>query len=516
MTQAVAVRRDGDTFQARMFWLRAACLLDPASRIAKVAFETGPRSFDDILIEYEGARALRDQYGAPLLREHVQCKWHVAPDQYGYAQLVDPDFINATARSHLQRADDAHRGHAAMGTGSRYTLLTNWRIHRADPLRTIIGTRSNGLRLEKLFDGSTDASRVGKIRKTWREHLGIDDTALRALAGSLAFAEATDSLDDLRERLDVLFGLVGLRRVPAHQSAFSYDDLVFQWMAQGRSTFDRSSFREACAGEGLLAGERRERTVHGVKSFEHPIDRLEDRCADVLDLVPAFDERYIRSDADWAERLYPELRSFLLRAAREGDRIKLALDAHATLAFAAGSVLDVKCGRVVELEQRTGARSVWAPDDGKAGDATLVLNRHEVAGAAPDLAVAVGLTHDIDAHVFGYVAREVPTVGRILGVALSAGRGARVVAGGRHACDVADAVTAAIRSENAARHATVHLFIAAPNAFTFMLGQRHKALGRSTLYEFDFDGARGGSYRASLSLPVSAASTTGLPGLGGP
>ena len=36
MTQAVAVRRDGDAFQARVFWRKAACLLDPKSPVTQV------------------------------------------------------------------------------------------------------------------------------------------------------------------------------------------------------------------------------------------------------------------------------------------------------------------------------------------------------------------------------------------------------------------------------------------------------------------------------------------------
>ncbi len=34
--------------------------------------------------------------------------------------------------------------------------------------------------------------------------------------------------------------------------------------------------------------------VYGVKTFEHPFDRLEDSCHDVLNLVPEFDKRFVR------------------------------------------------------------------------------------------------------------------------------------------------------------------------------------------------------------------------------
>ncbi|SAL09202.1 hypothetical protein AWB64_00101 [Caballeronia sordidicola] len=58
---------------------------------------------------------------------------------------------------------------------------------------------------------------------------------------------------------------------------------------------------------------------------------------------------------------------------------------------------------------------------------------------------------------------------------------------------------------NQKRHANrppLHLFIAAPNAFTFFLGQRQPGLGKITLYEYDFEGANGGGYKPSLSLPI--------------
>ena len=142
------------------------------------------------------------------MREHIQSKWHVTPDSYGYAQLIDPDFINANAKSILQRAQTAQLAYAPDGAGCRFKLLTNWRIDRGDPLRELIGNRSNAMRLERLFGTQTDSSKAGQVRKAWRDHLGINEAELRLLAGTLAFGEATDSLDDWRERLDALFGFV--------------------------------------------------------------------------------------------------------------------------------------------------------------------------------------------------------------------------------------------------------------------------------------------------------------------
>ena len=269
MTQAVAVRRDGDTFQARQFWLRAARLLDPKSPVTRVGFESGPKSFDDIWVEYEPGRQPYAHDGAPLQREHLQCKWHVAPETYGYADLVDPEFINATARSLLQRARDAQLAHAPDGTGARFKLVTNWQIDRSDPLGPMINNRSGSIRLERLYGSKTDNSKEGAVRKAWREHLGIDEDDLRVLANTLAFGHVSETLDDLRERLDEVFDIVGLVRASSNQSTLIYDDIVFQWMAQGRLEFDSRTFREACAREDLLGQSLDRPRVYGVKSFEH-------------------------------------------------------------------------------------------------------------------------------------------------------------------------------------------------------------------------------------------------------
>ena len=123
------------------------------------------------------------------------------------------------------------------GTGVRLKLLTNWQLDRGDPLARMINNRSGSMRLERLYGSKTDKSKEGAVRKRWREHLGIDEDELRLLARTLAFGHVSETLDDLRERLDEVFGVVGLRRVPPNQSTVIYDDLVFQWMAQGRLEF---------------------------------------------------------------------------------------------------------------------------------------------------------------------------------------------------------------------------------------------------------------------------------------
>lgn len=504
MTKAVAVRREGDAFQSRIFWRKAACLLDPSSPVVRVGFESGPKGFDDVWVQYAPDRGPSDQDGNPILREHIQCKWHVSINDYGYADLINPDWINATSYSLLQRARNAQVTYAKNGVGARFKLLTNWRIAQDDPLRTLIYQRSKTLRLDDLFGTKTDASASGKVRKLWREHLDIDDSELRYLVRTLALDTDSTSLDDHRDNLDLLFENRGLRRIPAVESSFVYDDLTFQWLGQGRLEFDRQSFREACSREGLFSKDGKAHSVFGLKSFEHPFDRLEDRCTVVLDLIPHFDEREIQEQAEWETTLYPKLRSFLQSVARDNQYLRLVLDTHVTLAFAAGSVLNIKSGRNIELEQRTIHRQVWHSSDTERDPTwpTWTFDVETLDGQGNDMAVAVSLTHDVLSAVRTYIAKSAPQIDKLLVARPTCGPGARSIASGQHAFDLAEALALQINVMRAHGKVPLHLFISAPNAFTFFLGQRQPSLGQVTLYEYDFERQSESTYTASLSLPI--------------
>jgi hypothetical protein len=507
VTQAISTRRDGDRFQARLFWKKAARMLIETSNIARVGFEVGPKSFDDIWVDYLGYGGPIDHEGVPVARDHYQCKWHVTLGQYGYRDLILPEFINADAHSLLQRARQAQLLHAPEGTGCRFHLYTNWRIAYEDPLRELIHRRANNLRLDKLYAGTTAKSASGLLRKTWCEHLDIPDEALRLLARTLAFSETTESLEEIRERLNELFATAGLRQVPANESAFMYDEVIFQWMAQGRTEFDRSSFYAACEKEGLLEKGSPNPIVYGVKSFEHPTDPLEERCTSVLNLLPKFYERQIRPESNWTTNLYPELRKFLIEAVKAAPSLRLALDAHLTLAVAAGTILNVKSGRSIEIEQRTNDRRIWTATDEESNPAwpSLAFASEEMDQQSVDLVVTVGLTHDPLPMVKSYIAKAGMRPHTRLSALPTTGPASASVQCGRHAVELAEQLVDRIAQYRAefGFDGLVHLFMAVPNAFAFFLGQRLTRVGRVKLYEYDFEGQHGGSYESSLDLPVA-------------
>jgi hypothetical protein len=203
------------------------------------------------------------------------------------------------------------------------------------------------------------------------------------------------------------------------------------------------------------------------------------------------------------------VKSYLLEAAKGGERLRLIIDAHLTLSFAAGSVLNIKSGRIIEIEQRTLGKRIWAPDDDEPDPAwpdwTFSTERIYAADDG-DLAVAVSLTHDTSPRVRDCVKTALPGVRSLLLAAPTSGPGARSVACGRHAFDLAESLAAQIKMLREAGRfvGRAHLFMATPGAFAFYLGQRQVGMGPTTLYEFDFEGDRGESYEPALSLPVLA------------
>ena len=244
--------------------------------------------------------------------------------------------------------------------------------------------------------------------------------------------------------------------------------------------------------------------MFGVKSFEHPFDRLEDRCTVVLDLISHFDERAIRDQAEWATTLYPKLKSFLQTAAIDNQHLRLILDAHITLAFAAGSVLNIKSGRNVEIEQRTVHRHVWHSNEMPRDPSWpgWAFDLETVNESDGDMVVAVCLTHDVVPALKAHIAASLPFASSLLIARPTCGVGSRSVVCGQHAFDLAECLALEINQRRSVNRRPLHLFIAAPNAFTFFLGQRQPGLGETTLYEYDFEGANGGGYKASLSLPI--------------
>jgi hypothetical protein len=116
------------------------------------------------------------------------------------------------------------------------------------------------------------------------------------------------------------------------------------------------------------------------------------------------------------------------------------------------------------------------------------------------VAVVVSVSRDALPDAKAY-AEDVLSICAVVDARPESGIGQRAVEDADHAVALADNLAEVIRANRPKNGGRTHLFIAAPNALSFFLGQHRGALGNVQLYEFDFEGERGGSYSTSISLP---------------
>ena len=507
MADAVLPRWHGDNYQSRVFWDNALNLLDDegTSCIVEVAFEAdGPKAFDDVVVRYDPpvARSGPERVTA----DYHQVKWHVElGGRFGFADLVDPAFIGAKSFSLLQRLAEARE---KAGPGACFTFLTTYRIRDDDPLAELMSGNDRSLLVEKLFDGTkTDGSRMGKVRKLWREHLGLaDDDALRQLLTGFRIFDGHRSLDELKESITLRARTVGVITSSPTSSDFRLDELARALKKRGLNNFTRETFRQMCKDESLLAKIIAAADPYlpvAVRSFLGPASDIVGASPEnTLLLTDSFRQRYLRDDLDWQRDIRPRVDGFLRAKVVQNPKLRLILDAHASVAFIAGSVLDVKSGVSLELVQkgRVGPR-VWRADDGSENGAQAFQVTEHALGDGPEIAVAISVAQSAEAAARAYCSASLPKVGRLVNFALPAGPSQRGVLGGGHAAALAESVANHLRLVKGNDANTVaHVFAAAPNALVFYLGQQHQAIAPCVVYEYDFDRRGNKSYQPSMIM----------------
>ncbi len=502
MADAVVARWHGDNYQARVFWENALNLLLPNTCVAEVAFEAdGPKSFDDVVVNYDPpvAGAGPDRVSA----DYHQVKWHVQTGgRFGYEDFTRPDFIGAQSFSLLQRLEQARR---TAPVSARFTFLTTHRVADGDPLAGLISGNDRSLLVERLFDHTTDRSRMGKVRKCWREHLRLEgDAQLRDVVSGLRVVDGYRSLEELRQAINLKAEVVGLLACNAAESDFRYDELARQLKVRKLNVLNRATLLEVCTEEGLLAERRPEPDGFlpiAIRSFLGPAaDLVGAAPEDTLVLAGDFRQRYLQEGREWQRDIRPRVETFLRGAVKKCGKLRLILDAHASIAFLAGAVLHLKSGVETELVQkgRVGTRT-WRAEDGSGSKGGRFEIEEDRVERGREIAIAVSVSQPASAQASAYVAARLPDVGHFISFEMPAGPGQRSVAGGEHAAALAEQVSNHLRVIKADDpDVVVHVFAAAPNSLLFYLGQHCQAIAPCIVYEFDFDRQAHKTYQPSF------------------
>ena len=504
MVDAVTARWHGDNYQARIFWENAFNLLLPHSCVVEVTFEAnGPKAFDDVVVKYDPpvARSGPERVSA----EYHQVKWHVQTGgRFGYEDFVDPDFIGAQTFSLLERLQQARK---TAPSSAHFAFLTTYRIKDGDPLAVLISGHDRTLLTERLFDGTTDRSRMGKVRKRWREHLKLEnDDELKAVVQGLRVLEGHRTLEELRSEINLKATVVGLLACTAAESDFRYDELARQLKVRQLSALNREAFLQLCRDEGLLVERAAEPDPFlpiAIRSFLGPAaDIVGAAPENTLLLTDHFRQRYLQDDREWQRDIRPTVEAFLRDAVKKSAKLRLILDAHASIAFLAGAVLDLKSGVQTHLVQkgRVGAR-IWRADDGTAARGARFDVVDESVGAGREIAIAISVSQSAAAQARAYVRAKLPDAGTLISFAMPTGPGQQSVAGGEHAAALAEQISNHLRVVKADDpDAVVHIFAACPNSILFFLGQQHQGIAPCIVSEFDFDRRAHKTYQPSFAI----------------
>jgi hypothetical protein len=504
MVDAVTARWHGDNYQARVFWENAFNLLLPYSCVVEVTFEAnGPKAFDDVVVKYDPpvVRSGPERVSA----EYHQVKWHVQTGgRFGYEDFVDPDFIGAQTFSLLERLQQARQTAPA---SAHFAFLTTYRVKDGDPLAELISGHDKTLLIERLFDGTTDRSRMGKVRKRWREHLKLStNDELKAVVRGLRLLDGHRTLEELRSEINLKATVVGVLACNAAESDFRYDELARQLKVRQLSALNREAFLQLCRDEGLLierAAEPDPFLPIAIRSFLGPAaDIVGAAPENTLLLTDHFRQRYLHDDREWQRDIRPKVEAFLRDAVKKSPNLRIILDAHASIAFLAGAILDLKSGVQTQLVQkgRVGAKT-WRADDGTAANGPRFDIADKSLGAGREIAIAISVAQPVEAQARAYIAAQLPSVGKLISFSMPTGPGQQSVAGGEHAAALAEQVSNHVRTLKADDpDAMVHIFAACPNSMLFFLGQHHQGIAPCIVYEFDFDRQQHKTYQPSFII----------------
>ncbi len=248
-----------------------------------------------------------------------------------------------------------------------------------------------------------------------------------------------------------------------------------------------------------------ERKSIGIKSFlfQPRILNSEDNY-NCLSLLENFEGRNIKKDYDWTKDIYKKMEKFLAENINSKCAYKLFLEAHISIAFAAGRILNSKSGINIFPMQKSAVGGVELLDIkpmSKRKYSKLCISHDLYNDKKYDSALVLSITAPIYNHVLKYIEENNLPIGHIINCIPNQGATHFSIEDGTHAADLVESICKEVSERKVVeRRATLHIFASAPNAFMFFLGRNSMGFGKCILYEYDFEQKESCSYSVSMKF----------------
>ena len=499
MANGIVARDYGIEYQALVFWRYALELFNAQSNIETVSYEYAEfKSFDDIVIAYKNGKVFRD---TTINTEYIQVKFHMKQEnEITMDGLLDPSDINAKKISFLQNAVNAYKKDAKKYGESIFVLYSTSTVRHEDILNELISNVDNTFDLEKLKDGKTENSQMGKLRKTLCGQLSIKENELFEVLGQICIRAGELNFNNLKTHLNKRFAVYGLKSWPENRDTFPYCELIRHASNRGVKSFDGEKLKYFCKNEDLFAPQKSD-TVVRVISFSDSIKWLINQPAEVCDLTDVVENRNLKPGASW-ENVFERLKKFINEKMNGKNVYEISLETSLPIAFTVGRLLNPKSAiKVFPMQKTSEGLMKWEKSDTIQQEYDKFKIVNEVLDEdRNDMAISIGITHDISEDVKEFINYSLPEIGIYKSLVLE-NIGINAVKDGMHAWELSKQINDEIeKRKGALKNGTLHIFISGPNSVMFYLGMQSLFYGKVQLYEYDRNRQYNSMYYPTISF----------------
>ena len=497
MSNSIAARDNGDTYQAMVFWIYALQMLG-GSDIEMLGYEYDEvKSFDDIVVFYKKEQRFRDTY---IIKDYIQVKFHMMQTgEFTMDNLLEPEFINADRNSFLQQVVNAYRNKKIDFSKSRFIIYSPWRIKSDDILNELIYNTDKSFNLKKMQEGKTERTRMGALRSKLCEKLSVNEEELYIILKQICIKDGQDSYEDLKKRLNEGFTYHKLQPWSGGRDTFPYCDMVRAWNRRGIRLFTADKIKCYCKKEGLFMASKDTANI-AVKSFNRHEAWMNSWANHILDLTDKLAGRELQPRYSWSD-IFHSIEQFVITNLDNAKEYHIAIETMLSVSFTVGRILNSKSALKVAPVQKTMDGFIdWGLDaDNVSQYSKFIVSCQEMCGEAADMAISIGVTHDINEDVRDFIKNSGLKIGLYKNFVLE-DFGMDSVKNGNHAWELAKQINREInRRSGNLKKGTLHIFIAGPNSLMFYLGMQSMMYGKIQIYEFDQN--REKTYYPTIAFP---------------